>query len=198
VTDPFDARGALGAPESLRPFNAAGVLEAADVHVALRLAALAGTEEPAAVLAAALAVRAPRLGHVYVDLATVRTTAVADTEELADPAALPWPHEDWVGRLAATGLAAVGEADEEHRPLRLVGTRLYLDRYWREERRLAADLRTFIDADPATVDEPALAGGLARLFDDELPRQEPAARLAVAGPSTPPARDAEPRLADAL
>ena len=43
-------------------------------------------------LAVALAVRAVRLGHVFVDLATVATTVTPDDEELeVDLAALPWP-----------------------------------------------------------------------------------------------------------
>ena len=53
------------------------------------------------------------------------------------------------------------------RPLRLVGTTLYLDRYWREERQVAADLRTFSDAAPATADLDVLDQGLARLFPGE-------------------------------
>jgi len=44
--DPFAADLALRAPEPLRTFNAAGVLAAADVHVALRLTALAGEDGP--------------------------------------------------------------------------------------------------------------------------------------------------------
>ena len=69
VADPFDARRARHAPGLLRAFNDAGVLVAADVHVALRLAALGGETDEQVVLAAALAVRAPRVGHVLVDLA---------------------------------------------------------------------------------------------------------------------------------
>ncbi len=71
LLDPFDVRFALGAPEPLRAFNQAGVLAAADVHVALRVGALAGSRDPACLLALALAVRAPRLGHVHVDLASI-------------------------------------------------------------------------------------------------------------------------------
>ncbi len=36
----------MRAPAALRPFNEAGVLAAADVHVAVRLAALAGEDDP--------------------------------------------------------------------------------------------------------------------------------------------------------
>ena len=51
--DPFDIAFARRAPEPLRTFNEAGVLEAADVHVAERLLALAGETEGAVALAAA-------------------------------------------------------------------------------------------------------------------------------------------------
>ena len=52
----------------------------------------------AVVLAAALAVRGPRLGHVYVDLATIRDTATVDADEPVDLAALPWPDPTGLGR----------------------------------------------------------------------------------------------------
>ena len=47
------------------------MLAAADVHVALRLGQLAQEEDENTLLATALAVRAPRLGSVCVDLATI-------------------------------------------------------------------------------------------------------------------------------
>ena len=142
--DPFDARHVVGADGLLRDFNDAGVLSAADVHVASRLAAVAGEASDVVRLAVALAVRAPRLGHVLVDLATIRDTATVESDEPVDLSALPWPSVDvWVASLVGSGLVGVGEDDEadgDVRPLRLVGTRLYLDRYWREERSVAADL----------------------------------------------------------
>ena len=163
--DPFDVRLALGAPGLLRAFNTAGLLSPADVHVALRLSDLAGAADPEVALAAALAVRGPRMGHVYVDLATIRHTAAVESEEPVELSALPWPEVSrWVAGLAASGLAAVGEEGGADRPLRLVGTRLYLDRYWREERRLAADLKALADVPGAEVRMDVLADGLARLF----------------------------------
>ena len=95
-----------------RAFNEAGVLAAADVHVAARLAALAGERDEAVALAVALAVRAPRLGHVHVDLATIRGTAAVDTDEPIDLATLPWPDDrtTWIAGLAASELVAVGGA----------------------------------------------------------------------------------------
>jgi exodeoxyribonuclease V alpha subunit len=156
VSDVFDVRRAARATGLLQEFNGAGVLAAADVHVAMRLAELGGEDDEAIALAAAFAVRAPRLGHVHVDLATIRDTATVDADEPIDLAALPWP-EDWVDRVARSGLV------EE--PLRLEGSRLYLDRYWREERALAADVLALSEAED--VRDEVLREGLARLFEGE-------------------------------
>jgi exodeoxyribonuclease V alpha subunit len=140
VADPFDARRAIRAAGLLRAFNDCGLLGAADVHVASRLAALAGEQDEAVQLAVAFAVRGPRLGHVFVDLATVRDSATVESDEPVDLSELPWPGGDeWMSAVRASALVAVGE-DDETAPLRLLGTRLYLDRYWRDERSVAADL----------------------------------------------------------
>ena len=88
-----------------------------------------------------------------------------------DLAALPWPEAGgWLERVAASPLVAAADGDE--RPLRLEGAALYLDRYWREERQVAADLAALRNLPPAEVDEAVLAEGLARVFgpDDELQR----------------------------
>ncbi|MEA2139723.1 MAG: exodeoxyribonuclease alpha subunit [Solirubrobacteraceae bacterium] len=165
--DPYDVRRARQAPGLLRAFNDAGVLAAADVHVAVRLGALGGEQDAAVLLAAALAVRAPRLGHVYVDLATIRDTAAVETDEPVDLASLPWPAVGaWVDRAGASAVVSVGEdgADASGGPLRLVGSRLYLDRYWREERRVAADLLAFGELGGADVRIDVLRDGLARMF----------------------------------
>jgi exodeoxyribonuclease V alpha subunit len=159
VVDPFDARRAVSAAGLLRAFNEAGVLSAADVHVATRLGALAGEEDDAVKLAVALAVRGPRLGHVFVDLATIRDTATVESDESVDLSALPWPAPgDWAGAVRGSALVALGDEDAgsgEPAPLRLLGTRLYLDRYWREERSVAADLGEMIAAGRLAV----IAGG---------------------------------------
>jgi exodeoxyribonuclease V alpha subunit len=156
---------ALGARGALAEFNVAGVLAPADVHVALRLGRLAGSDDEQLLLAAALAVRAPRLGHVCVDLATIRDTAAVDADEAVDLAALPWPDPGaWLERVRGWRLVADAGGPPEC-PLRLDGSTLYLDRYWREELQVAADLRAF--AAPADgVDEELLAAGVARLFPD--------------------------------
>jgi exodeoxyribonuclease V alpha subunit len=200
VADPFSPTRALRAPSPLREFNGAGVLSAADVHVALRLAELAGVgEDPQVLLAAALAVRAPRLGHVFVDLSSIAQTAIVESGEELDLSALPWPGvERWVVRVAGCHeLVAVGDGSERASgtvsPLRLVGTRLYLDRYWQEERAVAADLLSLGRAPLRRVDVALLSDGIARLFtggDDQLQRIAAACavlrRLAVVagGPGT--------------
>ena len=150
----------------LRAFNDAGVLAAADVHVASALGRLGGDDDELVALAAALAVRAPRLGHVLADLATV-ATSVAREDDLPLPS-LPWPAlGPWLERLASSPLVAVGEDGPQDRPLRLVGTDLYLDRYWRDECSVALALLARSTAAPFPLDERVLAEGASRLFPDD-------------------------------
>ena len=118
--DPFAAELALRAPEPLAEFNRAGVLLAADVHVALTLGRVAGVSDPRSCAASRWRSRPRVQGHVFVELES------ADAELMRASAAL-------VG-------STDGSDRDQTRPLRLSGTRLYLDRYWREERRLAASL----------------------------------------------------------
>lgn len=178
--DRCDAALVLGAPGMLAAFNQAGVLGPADVHVAMRLAKLGGDGDELVALAAALAVRAPRYGHVHVELATVAGTATADVEEAVDVGELPWPDlTGWIGRLAASPLVAVGEDSPRQRPLRLVGTALYLDRYWRDERAVAADLAARAGAAGPEVDEAVLADGLGRLLPGPVDEQRWAAAAVV-------------------
>ncbi len=184
---------ALSPGSLLARFNHAGVLAAADVHVAQVLARLGGEVDEAVCLAAALAVRAPRVGHVLADLVAVRATVVAaghhaeapdDASDLegrgdagrrghsdsegADLETLPWPDaDDWARRLASSPLVAVGDQPPGYRPLRLVGTALYLERYWRDERLVAADLLARAASAQIAVDEVLLGEGLAKLFPED-------------------------------
>jgi exodeoxyribonuclease V alpha subunit len=189
-SDPFDARIAARAPGLLRAFNHGLVLSAADVHVAQRMAQAAGETSEPVMLAAALAVRGPRLGHVFVDLVTIAATVSVESEVAVDLSALPWPEpEAWLANLRRSGLVAVGEnAEVFDRPLRLLGSRLYLDRYWREERRVAADLMALSADAPDGIDVALLGDGLRRLFPGDSDRLQRAAaassvlrRLAVVG-----------------
>jgi exodeoxyribonuclease V alpha subunit len=149
----------------LREFASAGVLTAADVHVAERLGALGGVRADDVLLAAALVVRSTAQGSVVVDLADVRDTWVVDdvegepSSDVGDPADLPWPDDGWAARVAASPL--VGEG----RPLRLEGTRLWLARYWQQEQQVAEELLARSTTAPDDVDLDLLRASLSRLFD---------------------------------
>ena len=191
LLDGFDARIAVGAQPPLLEFNRIGVLSSADVHVAERIARLTGESDPAVILAAALAVRGPRLGHVFVDLETIAVTATVESEEPVDLSLLPWPAAgEWVQAVRSSALVAAAAAGGgggggaggagRPAPLRLEGSRLYLDRYWQEERRVAEDLVALSDAAAPDVDLAALAAGLERLFPPGSDvRQRAAAAAAV-------------------
>ncbi|MGI9022163.1 MAG: AAA family ATPase, partial [Acidimicrobiales bacterium] len=179
--DPFDSRMARNATGLLRTFNDAGILSAADVHLALRLGRLGPEDHEQVLLAATFAARAPRLAHVCTDLATIGDTVTIDADLSVDVGALPWPDTaEWLAAIRTSALVAVGVDGGDDRPLRLVGTRLYLDRYWREERQVAADLRARGGLLAPDVDIPLLAAGLTRLFAGPEPDyQRVAAATAV-------------------
>jgi exodeoxyribonuclease V alpha subunit len=179
--DRFDARWAVQASGPLRDFNRAGILSAADVHVARRLGELAGEESEEVLLAVALAVRAPRLGHVLVDLERIRETAAVDTEEPIDLETLQWPEAaDWVEAVAGSPLVGLeGSDDAVVRPLRLRGSWLYLDRYWSEELAVAGALRAMLDDAASGVDTGVLDAGVARLFPHAQEERQAAAAAAA-------------------
>ncbi len=174
VADGFDADLALGATGQLRAFNQAGVLSAADVHVAQRLSRLGDETDESVLLAVAMAVRAVRFGSVCVELARVREIA-APEDGGAD---LDWPPvSDWTEACAHSELVAVGRAGDPSRPLRLVEGLLYLDRYWREEELVRRELDQRA-ARPVVVDGAVLSASLARLFPaPALDRQRLAAAM---------------------
>ncbi len=117
VTDAADRRLALGATGLLREFNEAGVLTAADVHVARRVGRLAGESDERVLLAAALAIRAVRHGSVCVDLVRGRRDRPRPALAGAD---------GWSAAVAASPLVEVGVLRGEF-------DLLYLDRYWHQE-----------------------------------------------------------------
>jgi exodeoxyribonuclease V alpha subunit len=193
LRDPRDPRLAVGATGMLAAFNRASVLTAADVHAAQRIGALVDETDEQVLLAAALAVRAPRLGHVCTDLRGARHTVATDVETPGAVEGLGWPEPDrWLERVSGSALVADGTA-QERRPLRLSGSLLYLDRYWQEEQRVGADLMLRAEAAIDHLDEVALDDSLERLFDGgraDLQRQaaETAARrrltVVAGGPGT--------------
>ncbi len=163
VTDDlFDSRLALAAGGLLGDFNVAGVLEAADVHVAQRTTTLAKESDAAVILAVALVVRALRGGSVCVDLSAVAADCGAPE--------LPWPEPaSWLAAVQASRLTC------EPPVLRLYDDRLlYLDRYWREESQVCADLLA-LSVPGARVEVPTLD----RLFPPGYEEQRSAAEIVL-------------------
>ena len=148
--DAFDRRLVLDADGTLAELNQEGLLAAADVHVARTLGRLCGEADPVVQLAAALTVRATRLGSVCLDLD--RAGEVAPHHEWPDPA-------DWHEALASSPLV-------ESEVLRLEGRLLYLDRYWQAEAAVVSDLRSRMAMPPPAVDDARLAEALRLLFPD--------------------------------
>jgi exodeoxyribonuclease V alpha subunit len=128
-----------GASGLLSIFNAAGVLNPADVHTAETVCRIGHEADDKVRLALALTVRALRSGSVCIDLHTVRSTAFDETAfdetgAAIDLVALPWPDpEEWIAAIQASPLVAVGANQPSGRPLRLAGGLLYLERYWQQE-----------------------------------------------------------------
>ena len=148
--DSYDPRLARDASGPFAELNAAGVLSAADVHVAEALGRLCREPSPESVLAAALTVRATRTGSVCLDLQDV-ASALPDH---------PWPEPGaWLAAVGASTLVA-------EQVLRLEGRLIYLDRYWQAEGSVVDDLRRRRDLPAPAVDEQRLAEALDALFPD--------------------------------
>ncbi len=161
MTATHDASLALRADGLLSAFNRAGILTAADVHVARRLGAIGGETDDAVLLAAALVVRSTRHGSVVLDLATAEETTSPDVDDEADAPVvevpLDWPGSDWVARCTASPLVDDGQRGG---PLRMAGSRLWLARYWDQEEQVAAELLERSATQPDDLDA-AAAGGRA-------------------------------------
>ncbi|MGZ4582828.1 MAG: exodeoxyribonuclease V subunit alpha [Mycobacterium sp.] len=165
--DLFDHRFAVSATGLLHDFNRAGVLEAADVHVAQRITTLGEEPDETVALAVAFVVRALRGGSVCVDLSAVAAECGAPE--------LPWPEPvSWLAAVRASRLTG------EPPVLRLYEDRLlYLDRYWREEGQVCTDLLAL--SVPGT---PVEAPSLDRLFPPGYEEQRAAAEIVLSQPVT--------------
>ncbi len=171
--DPVDAHDrdlALASDGVLGHFNGAGVLTAADVHVATTLGRLVGEADGSVLLAVGLAVRAVRHGSVCLDLAAV-------PESLAD-LDLPWPEAGaWSAAVSASPLVGAGVVHLEH-------GLVYLDRYHEQETQVLDDLADRSRTVPA-VEESLLDESLARVFPgDDSAEQRAACRRAATQATT--------------
>ena len=174
---------AVGVHGVLGAFNRAGVLHAGDVHVAARLGALFGESDSDVLLALALAVRAPRLGHVFVDLFRIADTATVDVDRRDEVEALVWPAVGaWLDGVASSPLVSCRGETGSDRPLVLDGTRLYLLRAWADERAVATAVDARVAASDPVRDPVALEHDIARLVGAQGdPSQREAVRTAVTG-----------------
>ncbi|MBL1073971.1 exodeoxyribonuclease V subunit alpha [Nocardia sp. 2] len=173
----------------LQTFNAAGVLSAADLHVALRLGRLGGEQSLPVLFATALAVRAVRSGSVCLELRRMHEIGVdaEDGESVIDPSTLPWPNVDMVIDALRVSPLVCGSPAGPLRPLRLIdppagsdsGPLLYLDRYFRQEE----TIREVLTARAAThpmVDAELVRRELDRLFPEQDSAEEPFDRQRLA------------------
>jgi exodeoxyribonuclease V alpha subunit len=139
--------------DGLRIWREAGVLDAAEVHIASSLAARAGESRPHVVLALALAVAAPRSGHVALDPAHVRESAMREAERVDDVsrdevADLPWPVD------TSAWLNDVGDSPLTPEILRVEHDLVYLRRFHDLECTVAEHL-VALASQPTPVPAPA-------------------------------------------
>jgi exodeoxyribonuclease V alpha subunit len=127
----------------LLPFAEAGVFTSFEVQLATSAVRLQAGVSDEAILALAMAARAPRLGHVCAELDRVAGQFVDSEDPTGALDAMPWPSIDaWAAALADSGLVAHPdhESPELVPPLVVEGNRVYLQRYWHYERSVADDL----------------------------------------------------------
>jgi len=186
--DRHDRRLALAATGDLADLNAAGTIDAADVHVAARLAELVEETDPLVRVTLALVVRAAREGSTSLDPEHARELlgpehddrrprwtgdeTGADAREVTDPVEVP-ATDAWLHRVTESALGAAGVLRVDH-------GLVYLDRYHREEVQVAEDLAGRAAVTPPLVDPTMLEQGLERVFPgDGWSEQRDAVRAAA-------------------
>lgn len=157
--DPF-ARDVVqrGPDDAIALLNRAGLLAAADVHVARTIGRLGGEDDEAVLLAVALAVRGVRLGSSCIELAPTVADLRVEAPDLA------WPTfvddvEDWWQRVEASPLAAGRD-----RVLVPEAPLLHLVRYHALEVSLCERLGARLALAPPEPDVGVLTADLDRLF----------------------------------
>ena len=127
----------------LSPFIEVGLFGSYELQLARTVRRLQPDVSDTALLALAVAARAPRFGHVCsrLDLASLEQADL--TDDGAPAPELPWPTADqWAAALDTSAIVAT-PADatvEPVRPLVWDAGRLYLQRYWHYELAVAGDI----------------------------------------------------------
>lgn len=172
VRDPAGPRSVWKADGLLGEFGLAGVLDPVDIHGARRIARRLDESDESVILAAALALRGTRFGHVCVDLEKVRDSIAVDEAEATVVDDLAWPEAGWIDRVASSPLTGT---DEQH-PLVLDGSLLYTQRMWDYQRRVADGLLERAQVDP--TDPVGLGSILGQVFGGQSSLQVVAAAMA--------------------
>ncbi len=154
-----------------------GVLMPTDLLVVDAVAARFGESDPEVLLGLAFAVRAPRAGHVGVELPAVRDRVNDDWPPWRAPFAedesetlLDWPGDPVAWEAAVLSSPMVGGAADSGRPfVRQVladgSTLIMTRRMWREQQRLAAAARALASGTPSLLlTDEAVATGVDRVF----------------------------------
>ena len=168
-----------GLSARVAPFVEACVLTLGEVHVVDRLAVLATERDVDVLLGLAFAVRAPRVGHTGVDLATLQGS-VATTDGPAGD--LPWPERPLAWRQSTFESVLVARDDGHVHPFTRLGSLLQTARMADFESRLATAFKKRCGLVPGGVAHPVtLRADLAALFGEAPPgdAQRLAAVLAV-------------------
>lgn len=186
------------------PFVEHGVLELVDVHAVDLIAGAFGRPSPQVQLALALAIRAPRHGHVGVELHSVAGSIVVETPADTDGDApervdFPWPENParWFDDTCACGLVQVIDeagGTPDRRPFVMHEKILIAERWWRHQLALRNRLLERAGLEEALVtprpgepgrpiDVALLRKGLDKLFGASAdPEQRLAAMIAVLRP----------------
>ena len=155
----------IGADGLLAVFNDAGILAPLDVLAASTLGRMRSENDQDVLLAAALAVRGTRFGHVCIRLAAQQHAVFVDGLEAVTTDALPWPSpKTWESAVAGSPLVGNGDGDT---PLVLADDRLYLQRYHAYENLVTAFITDRISSNTHEPD-PAIS----RLLDTALPSDD--------------------------
>ena len=152
-------------PEEFDRLQNSDLFTELDLQFAGFISRLSGADSSPILLAAALASRSRREGHICVDLSSLAGKPLADGD--ANGRTCPeWPA--W--RKALEDSPAVGRPGD-YRPLILDGTHLYLYRYWNYEKRLVEFLKARAGSRGPEVSESLLKDGLSRLFPGDHPKE---------------------------
>ncbi len=167
----------------LTPYFQAGILGSVDIHVVIHLGRRVGELDPQVLLAGALAVRAPRFGHICVDLQSITLSDLLPHGPQPPSTQVPaLPGPGWLERLRSSP-ALVRDARDTAglTPFVLDGSVIYTDRYWRYQAGLAHRLRSwarpgqqqFLADEDFSLLEPALD----QLFRPPSGQREPSSTL---------------------